>query len=166
MTWFSPFPRWLAAGLSPRELTAAAALDLTVAANGELQMFANKNQSDRRGRQPNEQHQLTKNLVASLWHATDERGTRYHWDLARAGEHRGQTYKTKRPADLLEVPFFTAKLCETFANSSAIDAELRKQLASLGAGLFQLLEVISTEQSDELNGDANKPSGDSRLFSS
>lgn len=123
-------------------------------------VFATSNETNRRGRQPDETQQLTKSLSASFWRADTDGGTRFHWDIARIGEN-GRTFKTKRVEDVLELVQFGCRLAEILANSSAVESGLRKRLAAMSVALSEVIEVLN---SSDVNGEAKSDPGAASIF--
>ena len=124
-----------------------------------MAIFNKEQSSTRRG--PSEIMPLTETLSASLWNSEDENGqVRFHWDISRMSEDQSRTYKTMRVESLLEVPAFTARLSEAFANSSAIPAALREKLAFQAAALNKCFQLVETSGDRKVNG----RDGSNRVF--
>lgn len=117
----------------------------------------NETQQNRSRRGPSETVLLSDTLAAAIWSTEDENGqVRYHWDMSRvSAEDKSKTYKTKRVESLLELPAFTARLSEAFANSSAIPAEIRDKLAAQAVALNEYVERVEAESERKVNGQAN-----------
>jgi len=104
---------------------------------------------------PTERLQLTETLKVAVWRSEDRNGAvRFNWDLSRVAEDGSRTFDTMVVSSLLELPAFTAKLSELFANSSSVPQQLRERLAAQSVALYECIEAIEASSEPKANGRA------------
>ena len=125
----------------------------TIFGETTMAIFKKTKQQSGSGRSPSERIPLTSALVAAIWNGEDKNGqVRFNWDVSELSEDKSRTYKTKRVESLLELPEFTVKLSEAFANSSAVPADVREKLAVQASALRECIELLGLGTEPKVNG--------------
>ena len=125
----------------------------TIFGETTMAIFKKTKQQDGSSRLPSEKLPLTNALMAAIWTGEDKNGqVRFNWDISELSDDKSRTYKTKRVESLLELPEFTAKLSEAFANSSAVPADIREKLALQASALRECIELLGLGTEPKVNG--------------